>query len=611
MLEVVKAKTSALPVNWSFEYNPPMGGAAGEAFTNTLASSGMHPAAVLAREAIQNSVDARAKGDGKVSVRFVAKSLTRAEKKKFFITAGLGTLQERITSLKIPVPNCLSSIPESATPLNLLYIDDYNTTGLEGDPKDPDSKFYRFLLSLGDGSKELSKEHTGGSYGFGKSVYSSNSAILSMFAYSRTVDEEGKPLSLLFGCGYFRKHKFGGDHFTGRSWFGVDVSQGGPGSLQVIDPLMNEEADRLAAELGFAERSQGELGTSVLIVDAVVEAKEILRGVEDWWWPRLISNELSVTVVDAKGTQHYPRPKKREDLKPFIDAFYLSVGQSPPNSRTDFRKVLQKADNVSLGAAGFKVLERKANDEYAVGEDRLDSVALIRAPMMVVSYYRQWNVQNPPIVGAFVADDEIDDILRSAEPPAHDRWDPDARRLQDVDGTNRSIVDRVLKAIKRNLKSAQGAASPPPPPRPKKLTMLERTLASFLTPARRGSQPPVEASSAPINLFYDEEPRAEAVGDKLRLTAAFSVRLKVDEDVGEMLARVRITCPVIEDGQVGDDLQLEVETTAELEDDTEKPGWKKFALSQQAIKFVCKSVPYNALWTVKFVPEVEPTGQDQ
>ncbi len=608
MLEVVKPKSEALPIAWSFEYNPPMGGAAGEAYTNTLASSGMHPAAVLAREAIQNSVDARAAGEGKVSVRFIAKTLTRAEKKKFFATAGLDVLQERISALKIPVPNCLSSIPESGTPLNLLYIDDFNTTGLEGDPKDPDSKFYRFLLSLGDGSKELSKEHTGGSYGFGKSVYSSNSAILSMFAYSRTVDDEGKPLSLLFGCGYFRKHKFGDAHYTGRSWFGVDVSQSGPGSLQIIDPLINDQADRMAAELGFSQRGANELGTSVLIVDAVVDAKEILKGVEDWWWPRLISNELNVTVVDAKGTEHYPRPKKREDLKPFIDAFYLAVGQSPPNNKTDFRKVLQKAENVALGSVGFKVLDRKDNDDYVVGEDRLDSVALIRAPLMVVSYHRQWNAQNPAIVGAYVADDEIDDILRSAEPPAHDRWDPAARRLQDISGTNRSIVDRVLKAIKRHLKSAQGSASPPPPPRPKKLTMLERTLANFLTPSKRGAQAPVEPSSAPINLFYDEEPRAEAVGDKLRLTAVFSVRLKADEDADEMMARVRITCPVIEDGQVGDDLELQVESTADLEDDVARGGWKKFRLSRQAVKFVCRSAPYNALWTVKFVPEVEPTG---
>jgi hypothetical protein len=331
--------------------------------------------------------------------------------------------------------------------------------------------------------------------------------------------------------------------------------------------------------------------------------------VEDWWWPRLISNELTVTVVDIKGAAHFPRPKKREDLKPFIDAFYLANGQSPPNNKTDFRKPFQKFENMSLGVAGFKLLDRKDNDEYVVEEDRLDSVALIRAPLMVVSYYRQWNVKNPPIVGTFVADEEIDDILRSAEPPAHDRWDQAARRLQDANGVNRSVVDRVLKAIKRNLKSSQGAASPPPPPRPKKLTMLERTLASFLTPAKKGPQSPIEPSSAPIHLTYEEEPRAEAVGDKLRLTATFSVRLKSDEDISDMIGRVRITCPVIEDGQVGDDLALDVTSSVSIEDDVEKVGWKRFPLTQKAVKFVCISEPYNPLWTVKFVPEVEPAEQ--
>jgi hypothetical protein len=39
--------------NWVFELTSPMGGASGEAFANTLASSGMPPAAVLARESIQ------------------------------------------------------------------------------------------------------------------------------------------------------------------------------------------------------------------------------------------------------------------------------------------------------------------------------------------------------------------------------------------------------------------------------------------------------------------------------------------------------------------------------------------------------------------------------
>jgi len=40
---------------WVFRRPPTMGGASGEAFTNTVQATGMHPAAVLGRESIQNA----------------------------------------------------------------------------------------------------------------------------------------------------------------------------------------------------------------------------------------------------------------------------------------------------------------------------------------------------------------------------------------------------------------------------------------------------------------------------------------------------------------------------------------------------------------------------
>ncbi|ANK87414.1 MULTISPECIES: hypothetical protein [unclassified Rhizobium] len=603
MLETVKAMATDAPVEWAFEVNPPMGGAAGEAYTNTLASSGMHPAEVLAREAIQNSVDARTKGETKVAVDFIVRSLEGQAKASFVRSAGLGSIRERANDLKMNEPNCLGALGDKAVPLNLLYINDRNTTGLAGDPKDPDSKFYRFLLSLGDGGKEHDEHGTGGSYGFGKSVYSSNSGILSIFAYSRTVDENGSPLSLLFGCGYYRKHRFNKQHFTGRSWFGQNLSGMGQ---QIVDPLRNSAADDMAAELGFEPRATDDLGTSVLIVDAMVAPQDILRGVEDWWWPRIVDSQLDVRVIDKDGVVNFPRPKKREDLRPFLEAYYVAKNVSPPNNKTEFRRPLTKLDNISLGVAGFKLLQKNEKDDYAVDESRVDSVALVRAPLMVVSYYRQWNVQNPGIVGTFIADDEIDDVLRAAEPPAHDRWDIGARRLQDKTGRNRLIVDRVLKSIKRNLKQCQTAASPPPPPRPKRLTVLERTLANFLTPSKKGGKPNVEPSSAPIHLTYEQEPRAEAVGDKLRLSAVFHVKLKADEELSEVPARVRITCPVLEDGQTGDPINLQINADVVFAPDTVREGWLAFDLTHQGARFQCVSEAYNPLWTVRFVPEVEP-----
>lgn len=598
---------SASAAQWVFENNPPMGGATGEAFTNTLASSGMSPASVLAREAIQNSVDARAKGEQKVRIEFVGKSLSGKDKTAFIEAAGLDCVASRADKLGFKEPNCIGDLSRGRVPLNLLYIDDYNTTGLEGDPEDSDSKFFRFLLSLGDGGKEHTEHGTGGSYGFGKSVYSSNSAILTIYAYSRTLDGSGNPTSILFGCGYYRKHKHDGSGFTGRAWFGLNATEPGTHAQQVVKPLRDADADALAAKLGFAPRDDDELGTSVLIIDSMVDADGILRGVEDWWWPRLISGLLDVRVVDATGTPAYPRPRMREDLRPFLEAFDTAIGKAPADGKRTFLKSFNRLEDSSVGACGFVVVAQGENGSLPVPDDRLDSVALIRGPLMVVAYHRQWNIGTPALAGAFVADDDIDDVLRAAEPPAHDRWDRDARRLQDQSGYNRRVVNRVLDSIRRAWKQCQGSAAPPPPPRPKRLTLLERTLANFLSPSKKGTSTGPEPSPTPIHLTYDVPPQAFAVGAELQLKAAFSVKLKADENLDGLKARLRVTCPVIEDGAAGESLNVAVQANVALEDDDEYPGWKTFELSHsEIVRFHCQTDAYSPLWTVRFVPEVVP-----
>jgi hypothetical protein len=264
-------------------------------------------------------------------------------------------------------------------------------------------------------------------------------------------------------------------------------------------------------------------------------------------------------------------------------------------------------EGTAIGTSGFVVLDKDDKDNPFVPEERVDAVALIRSPLMVVAYHRQWTIGTPAMAGAFLGADEIDDILRAAEPPAHDRWDRDARRLQDQSGRKREIVNRVLNGIRRSLKQCQGSASPPPPPRPKRLTLLERTLANFLAPSKKGPQPNPDGGSAPIHLTYTHEPRAKAVGDWLKLSASFNVKLKTDEGLETLKARVKVTCPVIEDGAAGDPLDIVLKSNVELTDDPVRPGWKLFDLTaSQIAQFDCETADYDPQWTVRFVPEVEP-----
>jgi hypothetical protein len=295
-------------------------------------------------------------------------------------------------------------------------------------------------------------------------------------------------------------------------------------------------------------------------------------------------------------------------LRPFIEAYEIATGKSPPQPKVGYRQELNRFDGERIGTIGLRVLERDENDEYPIPEARFDTVALVRSPLMVVAYLRQWQVGTPLVAGAFVAHSDIDDILRASEPPAHDRWDPDTRRLKDATGRRKQIVERVLGRVKHYLKTFQGSAAPPPSPRPKRLSFLERSLATFLAPGKRGPKPPPSAAAAPISLSYEKEPRPAALENgQLELTAVFAVKLKPDEEINELPVRVRVRCPLIEDGKEGDALPVVVQSSADTTPDPDRPEWVQVTLTQgEAVKFECISDPYDAAWTVKFVPEIEP-----
>lgn len=603
--------SSILPT-WTFERSGPMGGAAGEAFTNPLAASGMPRAAVLAREAVQNSVDASENG-GKVLVRFREHRVAGDEKARFVETANLSALASRHSAILAGQPNCLASLDNEGSEISLLYVEDHRTTGLEGDFNTPSSKFYRFLLSLGDGGKIRESHGSGGSFGFGKSVYSSNSAINTIYAYSKTRDQNGKIRSIIFGCGYFKSHEIDDNFHTGRAWFGRDVTTG-EATYQKVEPLVGREADELAVKLGFKLRKDSDLGTSVLIVDSSIDLDEVILGVEDWWWPRIISNELDVQIVSANGSKTMPRPRMREHLKPFIEAYEVCTTQAVPKPGIELRKPFNRMENLSLGVCALKVLDKDADGNLPISEDRVDSIALMRAPKMVVAYHRAWNAGNPPLVGVYIADDDVDDVLRSAESPAHDKWDIDSARLRDAKGNNRVVVDSILRRLRTTVKDFQRLASPPPPPRPRKLGLLERNLANFLSPTKGGPEPGPDHPSAPIHLKYDAPPELHATeGGMLEMVARFGLTLKEDSDQEELDVRIKVTCAVVADGSDIDPIPLETSSEGgDLELIDEDLCIYRARLSKDtALKLTSKSQPYDPNWTIRFIPEVEPMEAEQ
>ncbi len=593
-------------MRWEFHESDPMGGAAGEAYANTLKSPGMQPEHVLAREAIQNSVDAGIEGE-KVRVCFRHRLLSGTEKATFVEAAGLGDMINRVGHLELASPNCFAALDKPRTQLSLLYVEDHNAEGLSGDPHDKGSNFYRLLLSLGDRSKSRTSKGTGGSYGFGKSVYSSSSAIQTIFAYTRFLGNDGEEHTRTFGCAYFASHEHRGKNYSGRAWLGTKKHEDKAGRL-VIEPFEDKQADKLAEKLGFVLREGGDLGTTILIIDATVNLADIVVGVEDWWWPRLIENKLDVEVYDPTGAVSVPRPKRNEQLKPFIEAFEITRGMATPKHGLQALRLLNRLGETTLGTCGFVVAQLNEQGSPIVRPDRCNTVALIRAPLMVVAY-KACSETAPVVVGAFMAADEIDLVLKKSEPPAHDRWDPDSANLRDVKGEGKGVVTAVMSRIKDNLKRFQREAAPPAPAKQKRLSILERALGSYFRPQGMGPKPQPDQTASPLHLVFTKQPHAIATPEgTLRLRSVFDIFLDPKATEEQMMLQLRISCPVMEDeGQEGDDLALTVIFKGvEAQADPGDHRLFRFAMKKGAkAHFAIESESYDPAWTVRLRPEIE------
>lgn len=589
---------------WLFQKTPRMGGATGEAFVNTLHATGMSPDAVLAREAIQNSCDAAINpGKEKIRVVFRRVQLTGTQKTNFIKQAGIARdIAPRIEHLELQSGHCLASLNDPSVPLSLLFVEDYSTHGLYGAPHDDSSHFFRLLLSLGDGSKSRGGKESGGSYGFGKSVYSANSRIHTIFAYSvfATKYVEDGVHSRLMGCSYFNSHKHDGTSYSGRAWLGIQEGED-------VDPFENDAAHKLANELGFSPRTVDQSGTSILIVDCSVETEELKKSIEEWWWPRLVEDGLDVEIYEQNKRMPPPRPRQRSDLRPFIECYDLSTKRANV-AQPKSQKVadLNRIHNTPLGSYGYMVLPPEALNDDAL-QDKLNCVALIRSPRMVVSYL-EVGATATPVVGTFVASADVDGHLRLSEPASHDRWDPKSARLDAAKDHAREFVKAIVDRLKVSLKAFARDALPPIPKAEIRPRFLEKLLGNLFRPPSKDFGNHGGSPSDPISIRFTTQPHTRVDGDKLRTACVFKVGLDPDfeEPTADVLLDVR--CLVAEDEGVDthDDIPVTL-TCADVDYEvvSEHPAVLRIKLDKEIqAQIEAVSTPYDPNWTTQLKVQV-------
>jgi hypothetical protein len=597
--------------SWVFEKTPEMGGATGGAFTNPLLGTGMEPAAVLARESIQNSVDARGKGE-KVRVEFRRVTLKGKAKAEFVAAMGLApAITSHRKNLKLPQDTCLDTLADLKKPLQLLYIEDYGTCGLHGTPGKSKSHFFRLLLSLGDDAKVNEAEGSGGSYGFGKSVYSSNSRIHTVVAYSvfdpylSGVPEKNH--ARLMGCSYFNQHEYQDEEYSGRAWFGKPKSDG-----VAVEPLVDADAHDFAEKLGFKKREMSDRGTSLLLIDCGVECEILRDSIEEWWWPRLLDDELGLDIALYEQDQRLPppRPRKRPDLRPFIECYDLSIGRSMPVDQHHKTGPFNKLNDMPLGNFAYTVVSDEALSDERL-QAKLGCVALVRAPRMVIEYMNVGGTLPLPCVGTFVAAPEVDNYLKRSEPACHDKWDAKSGRLSELGPEARETVTTILQRLKVGMKSFARDAAPQAPTQELRLKSLEKLLGGLFKPPTSAPGGGGGTPSDPISIRFVNEPHVVADQQSIGTRGSFRVALAEISDRDEVKVSVRVSCLVQEDEGLSKEDPIAVELFSDELNGagTMAPdGGIVFDLQRNLSPlFTFKSHPYAADWTTHvqvFVEEI-------
>jgi hypothetical protein len=376
----------------------------------------------IAREAIQNSVDARLDYSVPVSVVFerlsikpqdvpgkdellscMGRCLTFVkgqEKAEKFFKGGIALLK----SNKLPV----------------LKISDFNTKGLSGGDSEVEGNWYRLVRAAGTSNF---KGVGGGSFGIGKGAPIAASLLRTVF-YSSINDKN--ELVCQGKARLVSHHNEVKDVRQGVGFFGVE-------GYKAI-----RQADLVPALFKREER-----GTDIFVIgyDAGPEWKErLIKSVLHNFWLTILHGNLEVTIRDGEEITISKDTLQRcfEEYDAGDSRFYFDAVTS--SSSNIFEQDLRNIGKVTLYV--------RKNDGYP------GRIMMVRKPKMLVQE-KSYRVLREPYAGVFICEnDRGNEILRDMEPPAHDKWDyaravkgPAALRELDA------FVKQSLKTMAESLTS--------------------------------------------------------------------------------------------------------------------------------------------------------------
>ncbi|MFE6970948.1 hypothetical protein [Isoptericola sp. NPDC057653] len=432
---------------WESQQYPPEGAAAAEGIRSQLGRPALDLLTVLVREAAQNSWDARSGGiDVSFGLDLYTVSPAHAPTWRSLLLEG-GPRNSDI----FPLRKALGQ-----TSIRVLAVSDRGTKGLGGPTRadvvtDGPRDFVTFVRNVGE---PRDTRLGGGTYGFGKGIFFMLSQARTVLIHTRTL-HEGRLQTRLVGSAlahsYTMQTLAGGEaRYTGRHWWGRPVDN-------VIEPLLDDEADDVAGRLGLRPFGHDETGTTVVVVDPEID--ETLGSASDvgtylaetiMWqlWPKMLPRHDRLPAMSFRVTvdgQEYeiPDPVTTHPIQMFVEAYRLM--NSPEARSIELGRPRRRLGVLGLHASlVLPWTPTRAAETAGFTKNLVHHVCLMRSAELVVTYRPgiEPAAELKGYAGVFRVAETLDEVFARAEPPTHDAWNadslsPDERRY--VNGVFRRL----------------------------------------------------------------------------------------------------------------------------------------------------------------------------
>lgn len=266
-----------------------------------------NPAEALVREAIQNSLDA-AHGDS-VRIRIFLAANTHAlaaEQSAEWFSGAWDHFHAPGNGLREP--------PKPSEPCPFLVFEDFETTGLGGDPAQAfdepgvGNDFFYFFRAEGRSGKSKTDR---GRWGIGKHVFPRSSRISTFFGLTVRAEDSQR---LLMGQAVLKSHRVNGKHFSPDGYFGVIRSD------NLVLPIKDKAIlDRFCHDFRLARRNEPGLSIVVPWLDMDFTVAHLKEAVVSGYFYPILTGKLVVTIET-------PEEKVEINAETLVDLASSSAG---------------------------------------------------------------------------------------------------------------------------------------------------------------------------------------------------------------------------------------------------------------------------------------------